>query len=148
MRRCLGYLILMMLLTACNHLLVPKIKISFEAAKYLNTDPDGKPSPLLVEVYELRAAYPFQQVSYQSLQNDPAATLGNSLLDKRSWVIRPDEIRTWQKTLSPDIKFIGITAGYRAQSKSKWKQLIRIDNKRSKTVKLTLASQGIISHEQ
>ncbi len=138
-------LFVILLLTGCSGQKLVKLELALESAHYLNPDINGHPSPLVVNIYELKTPYPFKETSYNKLIKNPSAILGASLIDKQSIEVRPGSRHDLEKLLSTNTHYIAVTGAYRNLDKSHWRELIKIPNK-SKNIKLVieLESQGLV----
>jgi type VI secretion system protein VasD len=119
-------------------------KINTQAVSYLNPDVNGRPSPLVVTIYQLKNAYKFKQADYESLAINSAKVLGGDLIDQSSIEIRPGTKNTVQLTLSPHTDYLGIMAAYRNINNGVWHKAIKLsDGVGSHTkVQIDLESQG------
>lgn len=122
--------LLVLLLSACGgkEPVAPReavlLDLTFLADPDINPSPRGRPSPLAVRVFELKATDVFQDADYFVLQTDPKKTLGDDLLpggDK--FVIRPGAREFVRRTAHPDVTALGIIAGYRDMPGATWQVL-------------------------
>ena len=90
----------------------------------LNPDVYGKPSPISVNIFELSSSYPFTDKTYQELSQEIGQSLGNSLIDKHQFILRPNSQQKITLPLSKNIQFLGLTADYRLIDQVIWKKII------------------------
>ncbi len=121
-----AFLLLCALLWGCGGKEVsPKedvlLDLTFIAAKDINPNSNGRPSPLAVRTFHLAATDAFEEADYFALQTDAKKTLGDTLLpggDK--FVIRPGGREIIRRKLPPGVTALGIIAGYRDISHATW----------------------------
>src|SRR6266705_617613 len=79
------------------------------------TNPDlyGRPSPIVVRVYELKSLAAFNSADFFSLFDKEQETLGSDLVGREQYDLRPAEIRPYLRQLQADTKFIGVVAAFR-----------------------------------
>ena len=135
-------------LTSCSILHSgPYAEVHMKSAHYLNPDINGRPSPVVVTIYQLKSSYAFQQADYNTLSRNSAQVLGGDLLDKTTVEVRPNDTKKIKVTLSPNAKYLGIVAAYRNVNNGKWHSIIKLtDSAHHHTnVMLNLESQGFTS---
>ena len=124
----------------------PEAKLYLNSAQYLNPDINGRPSPVVLSVYELKSAYSFKQASYYALSSNLAKTLGPNLIDKQTIEIRPNSSKTFTQDMSPNTHYIGLIAGYRNIDQSTWRKVIPVTpGKKTIKINVTLESQGLVA---
>lgn len=125
--RTLGLLLLCTSLTGCawNHYHA-NLHVNTQAVSYLNPDIKGRASPLLINIYQLKAAQPFTSLNYDQLASNSGKYLDNTLLDKQPIEVRPDSNEATQINLSEEAKYIGIVASYRNINHATWRQIIKL----------------------
>lgn len=131
---------LSIVLMACQ----PKANFSVKAAHYLNPDIDGRASPVLITVYQLKNGYTFEQADYDALMSNSASLLGSDLIDKNSFEIRPATHISVSENLYPDTRYIGVVAAYRSADIANWHRVIKLKNPgHSLSMDLSLEAQGL-----
>lgn len=126
----LTVLLALFLLTGCGGKDIPPPKEAIELDLTFTADPDinpslrGRPSPLAVRVFELKATDSFEDADYFTLQTDPQKTLGDALLpggDK--FVIRPGGREIIRRKAHPSTTALAIIAGYRDIPRATWQAI-------------------------
>jgi type VI secretion system protein VasD len=120
------------------------INVHVQAAHYLNPDAIGNPSPIKVTLYELKNNTVFKQANFFKLQDSPLDALSGTLIDQRSFMIRPNEQLHFKYSFSSETRYVGIVVGYRQQSFSEWKKIIQINNNHVKHMNIILDSSSFI----
>lgn len=92
----------------------------------VNPSVSKRPSPLLVRVYELKAATAFNAADFISLYQRDQAELGADLVGREELTLSPGETRPLAKTLSPDTRFLGVFAAYRDLEHARWRAVVPI----------------------
>lgn len=117
------------------------VKASVQAAADVNPDARKRASPLVVRIYELKSAAAFEASDFLSLYDRDQATLGADMLGREEFTMRPGETRPWEKTLGPEVRFIGVMAAYRDIEHARWKTLIALKPGQKNT--LTIKADAI-----
>jgi type VI secretion system protein VasD len=108
-------------------ILAPKPKvltINLLAAASLNPSASGRPSPVVVRVYELKAAAPFEAADFVSLFDKDQAVLGADVVARDEFVLSPGETVAIKRDLSADSKFIAVMAAFRDLERAKWRAVV------------------------
>jgi type VI secretion system protein VasD len=98
-----------------------ELSISVVASARSNPDLRGRPSPVVVRVYELKTIASFNAADFFSLNDKDQATLGGDLLHREEVVVSPGEIKQLQRKASTDARALGVVVAYRDLEKSVWR---------------------------
>lgn len=103
-----------------------KLDLIVEADSDVNPDAQGRAAPLMVRIYELQSVAAFQQADFVFLQSGDKATLGNDLLAKDEYILRPGDRQTIRRKSSPHTEAIGVFASYRDLPQSTWRVVYKL----------------------
>lgn len=96
------------------------------ASAEINPDAKGRPSPMMVRVYELKSEALFQEADYFSLQDADKAALTGDLLAVDQFILRPGDSRAIRRRSHPDTAVIGVLAGYRDLPNATWRAIYKL----------------------
>lgn len=99
-----------------------RLQMTVEASPDANPDQAGRPSPVVVRVYELTGPSSFREGDFFQLFEQPEATLGSDLRDVSDVVVAPGGRETLSRELSPDTRYIGILANFRDIDQAQWRE--------------------------
>ena len=127
----------------------PKVLIvNVLAADRLNPSASGRPSPVVMRIYELKAAAPFESADFVSLFDKDQATLGGDVIARDEFVLGPGESMAIKRDLSADSKFLAVMAAFRDLERAKWRAVVPLvageDN--SPSVRLDALTVSIGKH--
>jgi len=108
-----------------------------------NPDVQGRPSPVIVRVYELKSPTTFNGADFFSLFDKEQETLGGDLIGREEYQMRPAETKPYRRQLQPDTKFIGVAAAFRDLEHSQWRQAVAVPPKRTATVSIAVEARAI-----
>ncbi|MCG5077031.1 type VI secretion system lipoprotein TssJ [Paraburkholderia tagetis] len=94
--------------------------------KLVNPDSRGRPSPILVGVYELKATDAFGLASFPALQDRAKETLGEDLVSLEQMVLVPGERRIVKRRANEMVHAVGFVAGYRQLEQSAWRSSVEL----------------------
>jgi len=109
-------------------------EIRFHAAPDVNPDANGRPSPIQLTLYELKAPGAFQAADYFSLQGNARETLGADLLEVQRVTLRPGQQLELERPGHVEARALGIVAGYRDLDASNWRLLLDLPESRSTNI--------------
>jgi type VI secretion system protein VasD len=127
----------------CGSSRSPLLQGTIKAASASNPDINGRPSPVVVRIYELRGLGTFNSADFFSLYDKEAETLGGDLVSREEYELRPGETRPYKRQLQPDTKFIGVAAAFRDLEEARWRQAAPIPAKRSPTITIGLEALAV-----
>jgi type VI secretion system protein VasD len=104
-----------------------------------NPDANGRPSPVVIRVYELKSLTVFSTADFFALFEKEGETLGGDLLGREEFQLDPGEKRPYQRQLQPDTKFIGVVAAFRDLEHARWRQAAPIPPKRTLSITSTIS---------
>jgi type VI secretion system protein VasD len=113
------------LLAGCSG--VSSIKANLHADKALNPDLNGRPSPLVVRLYELKSLSVFNNADFFNLFEQDVALLGDELQMRDELAFQPGETKTLERDLRVDTRYIGLIGAYRDIENARWRDTIEVD---------------------
>jgi type VI secretion system protein VasD len=108
-----------------------------------NPDVNGRPSPIVVRVYELKSVGAFNGADFFSLFEKDQEVLGGELVGREEFHLRPADNRPYQRQLQPETRFIGVVAAFRDLERSLWRQAVPVPAQRRATVSIGLERQAV-----
>lgn len=100
---------------------VYRLQLAVHASQTVNPDDERRPAPIVVRIYELRTDGTFNTADYFSLQDKDRSVLGNDLVRRDEFLLRPGEQRSIQRKTDPATTAIGIVAAYRDLPHAVWR---------------------------
>src|ERR1700731_4905805 len=101
----------------------PPTKAAIVVARDVNPDSAGRPSPIVVRLYQLKEEGAFNSASYFALSDKEQATLGPSLESREEYELQPGQTQELILKIPPEAGYLGVVAAYRDLNNSKWKAL-------------------------
>ena len=97
---------------------------SVEAVDTVNPDGQGRASPLVIKIYQLKANDKFELADFFALFDQAEAALGADLLAVEDVMLTPGEIKPYEGEFDPETRFIGVVAAYRDINQAEWKSIV------------------------
>jgi type VI secretion system protein VasD len=89
-----------------------------------NPDASGRPSPVVLRVYQLKGDTAFSGAEFFPLFDDDQKVLGAEFISRDEYVLAPSETRTVEVAVSDDARFVGAVAAFRDIRNSQWRVLM------------------------
>ena len=110
------------------------------------TNPDlrGRPSPIVVRVYELKSLAAFNSADFFSIFEKEQETLGSELVGREEYELQPGETRPYRRQLQPDTKFLGVVAAFRDLEHSRWRSAVPVPARRRGAFSLGIQARAVM----
>ncbi|RCU52741.1 MULTISPECIES: type VI secretion system lipoprotein TssJ [Corallincola] len=112
---------------AVNAVVEPYTYLNFHVADDSNPDAKGRPSPVVVKVYELSSRTVFDSQDFFTLYDEPESVLGPDLLVKDEFEFEPGAVSEFKMKINPNVRYAGVLVAYRDIENAKWREVIEID---------------------
>jgi type VI secretion system protein VasD len=89
-----------------------------------NPDATGRPSPVVLRLYQLKADSAFKGADFFGLFDDEQQALGAELLSRTELVLAPSDLRAIDVALDADARFVGAVAAFRDIRNAQWRALV------------------------
>ena len=143
------YICMITVLTACSSVswmqspttINSQILASFE----INPDTNGRPSPLVVRVYELKSISAFNDADFFKLYDEEVATLGGDLLSREEFELTPGEGRKISHKANEQSRYFAVVAAFRNIDQASWRAsaALELNSKNSLIVRIDKQSVTI-----
>lgn len=120
-----------------------KLDLSLMGSEKLNPDINGRPSPIVVRLIELKHPVAFENADFFSLYQQPKDILSQDLVSTEELELRPGENRELKLTVQPGSRYVGVLAAYRDLPESSWRYVITLQPEDINHVALNLDALGI-----
>ena len=102
--------------------------LNLQIATTADANPDARrrASPLVLRVYELSGHALFDTADFLALLERDRETLGPEMIGKEEWVMSPGTVRVLDKKLAPEVRHLGIIAGYRDLERARWRLVVPV----------------------
>jgi len=98
-----------------------RTRTGFVTSSDANPDIHGRPSPVVVRVFELKGDAEFITADFFSLYDREKETLGSSYIQREEYVLQPGEKREVLMPMSRDARFVGVIAAFRDIRSARWR---------------------------
>jgi len=101
-----------------------KAPMTISTSADINPDANGRPSPVVVRVYQLKTDAAFTAAEFFALFDDDKKTLGPELISRDEFVLGPAERRTIDVAVASETRFVGAVAAFRDIRNAQWRVLV------------------------
>ena len=93
------------------------------ASESVNPDATGRPTPVVLRIFQLRGDAEFNDADFFALYEREKETLGASLILREEYVLQPGEQREVVLPLSQEARHIGALAAFRDIRSTQWRAI-------------------------
>lgn len=139
--RLMAVLAVALLVVACSRDNRPDpspITLELAATAQVNPDANGRPSPVLVRVYELRAPGVFESADFFALLEQDRSVLADDLINRWEYQLEPGERRRVDASFQASSGHIGVIAAYRNIEEATWRVVEPIESGRNNAFVATI----------
>ena len=110
----------------------PPVTLELTANADVNPDASGRPSPIVVRIFQLGGDTAFMAAEFLALYDEEQKTLGSDLIGKsQEFTVRPGETLPVPVQVAVEARFLGAMAGYRDYRHATWRLVVPAPIKRS-----------------
>ena len=137
----------LMWLSGCTSLspysTVTKVNLTLTANDQLNPDLNGRPSPIVISLFELKHPVAFENADFFSLYERAKDSLTPDLVASVELELRPGETVELKLSVEEGSRFVGVLAAYRDLPDTQWRYTVQLTPQGVTEVDLTLDQAGI-----
>jgi len=122
---------------------VTKLNVKLTASDQLNPDLNGRPSPIVVRLFELKHPVAFENADFFSLYERARESLAPDLVVSEELELRPGETVELKLSVQEGSRYVSILAAYRDLPDTKWRYTVQVTPMDVTEVDLTLDQAGI-----
>lgn len=119
------------------------VQLRIEALPGINLDGEGRPSPLLLRVYQLRQTAAFNGADFFALYQNEQSVLGGDVAGKEEFIVRPGEKRELSFEAKPEVTAVGVFGAYRNLDSAQWRTSTAIPPNTTSIVKLRVSGDRL-----
>lgn len=120
-----------------------KLDLSLSGSEQLNPDLNGRPSPIVLRLIELKHPVAFESADFFSLYQRPKEALAPDLVTLEELELRPGEQRELKLSVQEGSRYVGVLAAYRDLPEASWRYVIPLQAQARNEVTLKLDALGI-----
>jgi type VI secretion system protein VasD len=129
-QRFTGLLCLALLISACKHAPPPPpappkpriLTLAVVSAADLNPDQDGRPSPVVVRLYQLSSTTDFANAEFEAVYPNDGAILAKTIVGTKQEVpVLPGQRTTIQIEFANEARALGILVAYQDKDHANWR---------------------------
>ncbi|WP_432443542.1 type VI secretion system lipoprotein TssJ [Pseudomonas batumici] len=120
-----------------------KLNLKLSASDQLNPDLNGRPSPVVLRLLELKHPVAFQNADFFSLYDRAKDILSQDLVASEEIELRPGETLDLKLTVNGESRFVAVLAAYRDLPGTQWRYVIPVDAQQLTKIDLNLDKDGI-----
>lgn len=108
------------------------------AGQDVNLDLEGRPSPVVVKVFELKKATAFNGADFGPVFDKPQDALGGDLVVSDELLLAPGETRVLEKAAEAGAAFVGLVAAFQRIDGAEWRVVLPLPPNATSTFEVRL----------
>lgn len=109
----------------------------------VNPDKNGRASPIVVRLFELKSLAAFAGADFFSLYDRDRDTLGGEMVAREQLELSPGDERRFERQLHPETRHVGVIAAFRDLDHSKWRSSVSVIAKPIMPLQIRLDSRSV-----
>lgn len=146
-RLALPLLVVLGLLGGCSSLspfsTLTKLDLTLTASEEVNPDLHGRPSPVVVQLFELKHPVAFEHADFFTLYGHAEQALPKDWVSSEELELRPGEQVALKLRSEPQSRYVGIIAAYRDLPHVQWRWVLALAPQQVTRAHLVLDQSGI-----
>jgi type VI secretion system protein VasD len=98
--------------------------VTIAASRDVNPDANGRPSPVVVHVYQLTGDAVFNGAEFFALVDDDKKALGETLISREQYFQQPADQKSVDVNVDPKAGYLGVMAEYRDFRNANWRAVM------------------------
>lgn len=127
---------------------VTKLNLKLTASDQLNPDLNGRPSPIVVRLLELKHPVAFENADFFSLYERAKESLDPDMVATEELELRPGETVELKLSIKEGSHYVGVLASYRDLADTQWRHTLQVASMEVTSADLTLDQSGIRNTHQ
>lgn len=123
--------------------IVTAVRITIQAEADVNPDQRGRPSPVMLRLFELKALAAFESADFFALAEKAPEVLGPELTARADLPLQPNQTKSFDRTLDPQTRFIGVMAEFRDLERAQWRSVLAIPIGKTSPVTVRLKASSV-----
>ena len=119
------------------------IGVTLNADAGINPNDEGKASPVVVRLYELKGLKAFNNATFFDIMDDETKALGAELIASREYEMTPGQEQKYDRDVSAEATHLGVVAGFRNIQSAKWRDSIELKQEKQNDFVIFLTSQSV-----
>ncbi len=119
------------------------MRVSMVAAKDINPNSRGQPSPVVVRIYALKSEDLFKGADFFTLWDNEKQVLGADLLQRRQYEIQPGGTLAKADSINAEATYIGVVASFRDINSATWRGIVKANKGGTNRIHLVVGRNTI-----
>lgn len=119
------------------------ITATVDAAATVNPDANGRPSPVVMRMFELRSIAAFNNADFFSLWDREREVLSAEMTGRDEFQLRPGDQKKFERILQPETRYVGVIAAFRDLDRAGWRASAPIVVNQKQPINIRLDARSI-----
>jgi type VI secretion system protein VasD len=106
-----------------------KVKGNVTVSAEVNPDRNKRPSPIVVTMFQLKAADAFNNADFFSLSDPNSTIVAEDLVSRTQMSLKPGEARPIEAEFDEAARFVGVIAAFQDIDNAQWRGIVALPEK-------------------
>lgn len=120
-----------------------RVVLEFEATGDINPNADGRASPLVLRIYQLKSYSVFKNADFFSLYDKEDQVLARELVSREEILLKPNEKRTIFYETAADTQTIGLLGVFMDYQRAQWKAAASVQPNKTSVIHVYVSGAGL-----
>jgi type VI secretion system protein VasD len=121
-----------------------RVVLEFEAGGDINPNAEGRASPLVLRVYQMKSYSVFKNADFFSLYDKDDQVLGRELVHKQEILLKPNEKRTVFFEAAAETQAVGIAGFFINYEGAQWKSAVSVQPNKTAVIHINVSGAGLL----
>lgn len=122
-----------------------RLQAEVVADEDLNPDYGGRPSPLVVRIYQLKNTVAFENADFFKLYESDVGALEADLINREEFQLKPGDRKEIEQELDPETAYLGVLAAYRDIDNAVWRRTVPMEANSRNYVTINLKASAVVA---
>lgn len=121
-----------------------KVNARITVSSTANPDANGRASPIVLRVYELKSPAAFHNPSFFSIFDEEATTLGKDLVAPSQQLdLAPRNRRVLSRKTNEATRYLAVVAAFRQIEKSRWYDVVELKARKTNKIDIIVGTNSV-----
>jgi len=114
------------------------VDLNLSASNKLNPDLEGRASPVVTRIYQLKNDETFKESDFFAVYNNDEVLLGKDITYRKEIELKPNDEITMSTKLKQETQYLGVFAAFRNLDKAVWQLIVKLKPEQTTSLDINL----------
>ena len=119
------------------------VRFTIIATSSINPNSRGRPSPILLDIYQLSGYQKLLDASFFDLRESQGQVIGGDLLKRETLSLNPGDSLVHQVTVESNAQYVGVTGGFIEINRASWRGVVDLEQNRMNDIVIRVDGRNL-----